>query len=299
MSTLFGLDQSNRLVSVSEVSRGLACRCRCVVCAEPLIARQGTVREHHFAHASEREPCDAPHESLLHLYAKRVISEAGGLTVPLTNAVSEALRLEKSDQRAADLRLASVEQEKTLAELRPDLLAVTAEGVSLAIEIAYTSFCDRFKVAQFAKLELPAVEIDLRAFTPDAFDPIAVKAAVLGNPGCKSWLWPTNEPTAKPRLPEEIIVFSDRWVSIKEFPSGDIAVKAVKYDPDLVSLIREVAKASGASYAPKYKTWNVPRWRAEHVRQTLRNLSNEVRIRMDVEQPAGRRVLRPEHSERS
>ena len=91
MSSLFGLDQSNRLLFVSEVPRGLACQCRCVVCNESLIARQGEVREHHFAHASGREPCDVSHESLLHRYAKQVIQAAGGWTVPVDRWVAEML----------------------------------------------------------------------------------------------------------------------------------------------------------------------------------------------------------------
>ena len=61
-------------------------------------------------------------------------------------------------------------------------------------------------------------------------------------------------------LPEEIISFDGRWVSIKQFRSGDIAVKVVSWDPDLVSLVKCVAKAHGGRFNPRYKTWNVPRW---------------------------------------
>jgi len=43
-------------------------------------------------------------------------------------------------------------------------------------------------------------------------------------------------------LPEEIITVRGRWISIKKLPSGDIAIKAVRYDPDLVSLVRTVAR---------------------------------------------------------
>ena len=263
MSSLFGMDQSNRLVFVSDVPRGLACQCRCVVCDEPLIARQGTVREHHFAHASGREPCDVSHESLLHQYAKQVIVEEGGLVVPMTAAVAGALSVEFS------------------------------AGLTIAIEVAYSSFCDMLKIAHFEALDLPALEIDLGALTPEAFDPALVRAAVLDEIAAKVWLWPVatatpvsqtlpDEPPSKPRLPEEIITISGRWVSIREFQSGDIAVRVVSYDPDLVSMVKSIAKANSARYAPKYKSWNVPRWCAQVVRTQLRALAGEVSITLTL-----------------
>lgn len=293
MSSLFGLDQSNRLVFVSEVPRGLACQCRCVVCREPLIARQGTVREHHFAHASGGEPCEVSHESLLHQYAKQVIQEAGALAVPLTPVVVDALGLDAPDAASTRLRLPLVETEKALQNVRPDLLAHTEAGVALAIEVAYSSFCDMLKVSQFAELGLPVLEIDLRAFTPEAFDPAAVRDAVLDALVGKAWLWPVvgDEPVpmappasisagspTKKRLPEEIVTISGRWVSIKEFPSGDIAVRVVSFDPDVVSMVKSVAKANLARYAPAFKSWNIPRWRAESVRAQLRTLAQSVTI---------------------
>lgn len=79
----------------------------------------------------------------------------------------------------------------------------------------------------------------------------------------------TGEPS-KARLPEEIVTISGRWVSIKEFGSGDIAVKVIRYDPDVVSLVKSIAKANFARYSPKWKSWNVPRWRANIVQILLR-----------------------------
>lgn len=298
MSSLFGLDQSNRLVFVSEVPRGLACQCRCVVCNESLIARQGDVREHHFAHASGREPCDVNHESLLHRYAKQVIQAAGGLMVPVDEWVAEQLGLDAASEPAAHLALSSIEVEKPLRDVRPDLLGHTDLGLALAIEVAYSSFCDLVKVDQFAQLGLPALEIDLRAFSPEGFEPEEVRKAVLDGLTGKVWLWPRRPddiqldvgiapdapaaPTAteppRARLPEEIVTIAGRWVSMKEFPSGDLAVKVIRYDPDVVSMVKTIAKANFAHYSPKWRSWNVPRWRAEAVRAELRSKSQTVSI---------------------
>ena len=287
MSSLFGLNEFNHLVYVSEVKRGLACQCCCVVCAEPLVARQGNVRGHHFAHASNREPCDSSHESLLHRYAKQLIVQFGGLVVPMTLAVAHCLGLEAAD--AATLQaMGSVEEEVWLGGIRPDLMLTIEGGVQIAIEIAYSSFCDLTKMAAFEHHRLPALEIDLSCFTPEHFDPEAVRLAVVQSIIRKAWLWPiympqkldlqpAPEPTqpavtkSKQHLPEEIITISGRWVSVKEFPSGDIAVKVVAFDPDVVSLVRTIAKRYGGRYNPQYRTWNVPRWAAQMARLQLRD----------------------------
>jgi hypothetical protein len=82
----------------------------------------------------------------------------------------------------------------------------------------------------------------------------------------------------KPRLPEEIVTISGRWVSIKEFPSGDIAVKVITYDPDVVSMVKTIARQNSGRYNPGWKSWNVPRWRAEMVRTALREKAETVSI---------------------
>lgn len=298
MSSLFGLDSADRFVFVNEVPRGLACQCRCIVCAEPLIARQGAVREHHFAHASGREPCDVNHESVLHRYAKRVIQEAGGLTVPVDSVILAHLGRDGETPPSAWLELPQIDVERSVGDLRPDLLGHTDAGLQIAIEVAYTSFCDLLKIDRFAQLGLPVLEIDLRAFTPEAFEPEAVRAAVLHDLHLRTWLWPNPgaAPEAEPqrvppqpvqsqtvatstrRLPEEIVTISGRWVSIKRFPSGDIAVKVVTYDPDVVSMVKTIAKANHGRYSPQWKTWNVPRWCAEAMRMELRRRSKTVSI---------------------
>nr|WP_305910281.1 competence protein CoiA family protein [Methylomarinum sp. Ch1-1]MDP4522341.1 competence protein CoiA family protein [Methylomarinum sp. Ch1-1] len=58
------------------------CNCYCVVCNERMVAKKGTEREHHFAHESNKADCVINHETLLHMFAKRVIQDAGGLVVP-------------------------------------------------------------------------------------------------------------------------------------------------------------------------------------------------------------------------
>lgn len=300
MSTLFGLNECTELVHVSEVARGLACQCRCVGCGEPLVARQGAVRDHHFAHASNLEACESSFESLLHRYAKQLVVQARGLVAPVTPPVAAILGWDANASQQLLHAFGEVQEEVSVGAIRPDLLVTTDDGVIVAIEIAHSSFCDIDKARQFEELGLPALEIDLSGFTPEGFDPVAVRHAVINALDHKRWVWPceasqTEEPVIPPspdpapqlpaaekaqamHLPEEIISFDGRWVSIKQFPSGDIAVKVVAWDPDLVSLVKSVAKAHGGRYNAHYKTWNVPRWAAHTVRANLRNKSKTLGI---------------------
>ena len=151
------------------------------------------------------------------------------------------------------------------------------------------------KAAAFEAKGLPAIEIDLSGFSPDHFDPNALRRAVIEGLTIKRWVWPTEpedltgeeipensppNPPTKTYLPEETINFSGRWVSVRDFPSGDIAIKVVAWDPDLVSLVRTVAKSHGGRFNPNYKTWNVPRWAAKTVRALLKEKASRYQISM-------------------
>ena len=71
----YALDAFGKLVHVDSVPNGKACECFCTFCGEPLQAKQGAKRRHHFSHISGTE-CEAAYESMLHLLAKEKIQEA-------------------------------------------------------------------------------------------------------------------------------------------------------------------------------------------------------------------------------
>ena len=299
MSSIFGTNAAGEIVHVSDVARGLACGCRCVVCEEPLVARQGAKREHHFAHASNTQACESSHESLLHRYAKQLIAQHGGLWVPQSAAIEHLLQLPCGEKKFF-LGAQNVQLEATLASIRPDILLTDADGVQFAIEIAYSSFCDLEKQLQFSSIGLAAVEIDLSEFSPEAFEVDAVRDAVLHGLQKKQWLWPQAadgaqdaaddapapapdapvvSAAAAPRfLPEEILDFSGRWVSLKVFPSGGLAVKVIKFDPQVVSVVSSICRRHAGQYNAAYRSWNVPPWRASHARAMLRECAARMRI---------------------
>ena len=71
----YALNAEGKLVHVDSVPNGMACGCFCTYCGEPLQAKQGEKRKHHFSHLSGTE-CEGGVESMLHLLAKEKIQEA-------------------------------------------------------------------------------------------------------------------------------------------------------------------------------------------------------------------------------
>jgi hypothetical protein len=70
-----------KLVHVSEVVRGLACDCTCVECRGALVAKKGTKRREHFAHAIDID-CLGAAETALHLVSKELISKLDCICLP-------------------------------------------------------------------------------------------------------------------------------------------------------------------------------------------------------------------------
>jgi len=84
----FGLRSADqRLVDVSEVPQGGGCGCICPSCGAPLIARQGHIKQWHFAHASrgveqEIHQCEYSFFLSVALMAKQLFLECRGLVLP-------------------------------------------------------------------------------------------------------------------------------------------------------------------------------------------------------------------------
>lgn len=80
--------ETGEIRRISEVDRGLACGCFCPCCDEDLVARQGDVLVHHFAHQSNSQ-CNAANAEpdklntiLLREIGKNIISKATSIKLP-------------------------------------------------------------------------------------------------------------------------------------------------------------------------------------------------------------------------
>jgi hypothetical protein len=94
----FALDAAGKWRDVSEVERGLACKCVCPECEGQLVARKGEIRVHYFAHHDLRECRHALETALF------------GVTIELLGAPGAVLQLPGHGDRAAWLREAAIER---------------------------------------------------------------------------------------------------------------------------------------------------------------------------------------------
>ena len=78
---VFARRESGELAHISEVDNGKCCGCFCLACQEALIARQGAVREHSFAHQSGTQ-CQHAMDAMLHGVVHRLIEQHRHFVTP-------------------------------------------------------------------------------------------------------------------------------------------------------------------------------------------------------------------------
>ncbi len=271
MTMYIALNEHNNLVNIQHVERGLACNCTCFECGEPVIARKGEIKEHHFAHASNKESCTINPESVLHKYAKDVILEAMGLMIPA---------LPNSDEEAAWWSFEKVLPEFSLGLIRPDLVAYF-DGEPILIEIAVTHFIDEDKLKKIKTFNAKCLEIDLsNLFKSDIEIPsIEAKKLILENLDNRKWIYPvlvqkdirrqssTLNTEYLNSIPTEIVTnTTSKWqdyrftikgiyVNVRKFESGMISVNST-YNPEFIALLKKWKREGRGTYNPKYKSWN-------------------------------------------
>lgn len=272
------LNEDKRLVNISQVKRGLQCQCFCFECGEPVIARKGEKNEHHFAHTSNKDSCFISPETVLHKFAKQVISENKTLTLPAFP--------DGDNQEPKNWHFSRVIQEQAIGSIRPDLVTSAGDDI-MFIEIAVTSFVDSDKLALIKQLGIHTIEIDLRdLINKDIEIPSdEAKQYILTEVANKRWIYPET----KPLLPSENIeslpislscptnlnetinteqnifdrsyttyrfTIMHSWIDVRVFNSGMVSVKCVSYNHEIIQLLKLWRNEGGGKYSQKYKSWN-------------------------------------------
>lgn len=154
------------MTHISKVDRGLACRCFCVSCGKPLIARKGEHRTHHFAHADGSE-CVSAMETALHLMAKDILANISSIQLPpydfskcRKTKTGTEIKITKQTARGGEASIEASYIEKKIDDITPDV-TLFSNGKSLLVEIAVTHKVDRLKLRKFRHLGLPVIEINL------------------------------------------------------------------------------------------------------------------------------------------
>ena len=170
---------------ISEAENGLRCACICPTCGRALIARQGKVVEHHFAHASGDE-CQYAVETALHLAAKDILAGRKKIVLPAVeiqfahSSRSTAIAPQKC------YLIESVVIERKLGSIIPDLI-VRIGGRELLVEVTVTHGVDGDKLKKVRELGLSCVEIDL-SDTERELAREELEKIVVGGARRKRWL---------------------------------------------------------------------------------------------------------------
>lgn len=154
------------MVHINDVANGLGCGCVCPSCGDRMVAKQGAITIHHFAHEGGSD-CAGGLETTLHLAAKAVLSRERRMVLPaltLTAKVRDAQRIEHHVTEemisAQSVVFDEVTEEKRLGDIIPDLIC-KVDGRALLVEIAVTHFVDNIKAQKIRALDLACIEIDL------------------------------------------------------------------------------------------------------------------------------------------
>lgn len=245
MKLTFGVHKNGELIHVSKAGRGLSCECLCPTCNNPLVAKKGKIKEHHFAHHNTVE-CNP--ESALHKIAKHIIEESGEILIPdieisfnlgdffynpyLLNRQSksnrpytgESIRISKGEL----IKLDRFKQEEHLGDIRPDIVGYL-KNRPILFEIYVTHRSDEKKISKLKENNLSAIEIDLSALDHQT-ELEELRSLVLYEKSNRYWLNNNKANITKERLLAEadtkIIVERGNALHVNDCPKR----KRILYD---------------------------------------------------------------------
>ena len=207
---VFARRASGGLAHIDEVDNGKACNCFCLACNEALIARQGDVLAHSFAHQSGTQ-CDHALETMLHGVAVELIGRRQHFVTP-------ALRVEASIAgpfgRLTDVReraATRVPVDRVALDKRPPwsrpCIVASVKGRELLIRVAVYRKAGEHKRETLASLDQAAVEIDLTKHFPRTVAELA-RILFTADPR-KSWLFNHREATLRAELEAALTATAD------------------------------------------------------------------------------------------
>lgn len=236
MKIPFGLRRSDhRMVGPQEVPNGLGCECVCRGCGQDLIARQGRIKEWHFAHATGAE-CPGGIESAIHQMAKQMIVDRQCVYVPahsLYRPISGPtwkFDLTEYAQQEGEMRLSDCREEVKVGERKPDILAFTDSGQQIAIEVAFTHFCDEEKIEWIRKNNLTTLEIDISIPSSVAASDVLsiLEARIFKTPSRSCWLYHAGESAAAEALKARECAIRAKYAKADEKFLAQLAVAKEK-----------------------------------------------------------------------
>lgn len=195
----------NRLVSPDEVVRGQACNCVCPGCEHPVIAKHGTEKVWHFAHAKASD-CANAYEKSVHELAKQVLRERKVILVPkLLVAVSprdafgRSIHEQETAFESRPVRLDSCVCGKPLGGVTPDVFGTT-NGREVLVEITVFHRLMPDKSDRLLETRKASFEIDLSLFKTVQATRELLEQELFENLNNRRWIFHPRQAEVAARL---------------------------------------------------------------------------------------------------
>ena len=282
----FAVNNVGRIVSIREVANGKACDCSCPECGEVVIARQGEIRQWHFAHASGAD-CSGSAEGALHRAAKQLIVEEGRVLLP-SLAVRQTVRLD--DGRTGQGAVALPEETAVLTEVRLEVqfgairadVAAQNRDAPLLIEIAVTHFADYAKQDVVSALGIACVEIRLSPDPELLWTWDLLRQQVLLDSHNREWIFhpergrlkdeakqlATDDAKRKPLPTAAQRNATTRQGSVTRWRLLGVPIHVIErgwgitvwsgFDWEVNSAVKGIVRPLGGRWNPQYKSWKLP-----------------------------------------
>lgn len=178
----------DKYLHISEVASGLACNCVCPVCGKKLVAKKGTVRIHHFAHADDSDNSHIGHagalQTQLHIMAKEIIAKSGEFVIPEVHVPNKGRPLTLPSR---SIHVDSVYLERRINDFIPDVI-VESNGKKLLVEIYVTHKVDDAKLAKIQTSGLSCIEVNLSDYL-DGISASDLQHELISCTEHKQWLF--------------------------------------------------------------------------------------------------------------
>ena len=148
--------KEGELVSIADVERGLKCNCTCTKCGEPLVAKKGEVKDHHFAHSADS---DCSGETIKHIMAKQEIAGKKYLHIP--HPAKDVYGMTEDVYSMTDFKTVELEKRIGDSQYIADVICTTANDKQLVIEIVVTHDLDNDKRNYLRANEITTLRIDV------------------------------------------------------------------------------------------------------------------------------------------
>jgi len=211
----FGM-KDGRLVFVSDVPSGSACKCVCPECGEALVARNrdfpGRRRVRHFQHM-RASSCPGGYETAVHRMAKDVLATADAVLLPRWASGDVAIEREPVGIVSAGIEVPLLD-----GAVRPDVLvhgmASEIEFNVLCFEVRVRHAVDEPKRGLLAANGMDSIEIDLSGLDDEAVaDTAKFRREVLENPENRRWIHLSNASYVSQHADKALIEVEDLTIT--------------------------------------------------------------------------------------